>query len=221
LLQNCIVLRLVSENLFVMRILVVVLLILLTNWDLYSQINIGVKGGFTLVNTRFNVLDSDSEFKPSYLFGLNAQTRLSEKWDVDTDLIFIQKGNSDVRTLRLNTIVFRPLLFYKFGKVGVGVGPEIGYLLSAKGIVMGIKFNDQNYNEGGVDIGIDGGIRYNISNRIQIALIYNHGLSNVDSNNGDEPALPSDPTGPTQKEVKEKNFGFRLSLRYDISRFFQ
>lgn len=109
---------------------------------------------------------------------------MSEKLRLRTELIFVSKGNkfetTDLVKSRLGYINFPMLLQYLISpRLAVELGPEIGYLLTAKLKSPGVDPLEVTgtYNE--FDLGINGGIRYFLSDLASINLSYTHGFAKV------------------------------------------
>lgn len=150
-----------------------------------QEIKFGVKGGVNFAN-----LEQDAN--GSSLTGFNAggfaEIKLSEKFTLQPEVLystqgsdFSEDGYSDKLKLSyLNVPVMAK--FYVIQKLNVEVGPQIGFLLSAKETGENVKEFFKS-----VDFGLNAGIGYDFTKNIFAGIRYYRGLLNIVHNtDGDD-----------------------------------
>jgi hypothetical protein len=149
------------------------------SFPVFSQIEIGVKGGvsFNRIHTTGNLPDFlmfDQKTKIGYFLGATTDIPLSTKWYLTPELYYIQRGNrSEGRGITLGYLAL-PLniTFFPDPVFGIQAGANLSYLLSYK--IGGTRIPD-----GGepLDFGIQGGFIFRISKEFSLMARYYHGFS--------------------------------------------
>jgi len=179
----------------------------------YSQIRIGLKAGGNLAN-----LDDfdQTKMKLGVSAGPVLQIHLGQTLFAQTELLYSIKGakaeqtqtGSDV-SLNLNYITLPILFAYKASpNFALKLGPELGYLLSAKSSVEGGNTTDLSKYYEDFDFGADLGLAYQFK-KLTLDLRYNYGLLDLLN------ITQTDPSGnPTGEEKTGSNRVLHFSLCY-------
>lgn len=114
--------------------------------------------------------------------------------------------------LHLNYINLPLLIGYEFfDKMAINVGPELGYLLSAKAKYDSKTIDLEEAWDNKFDFGISTGINYHLDENIALEIRYTHGLSSVIKDimyvNEDGEYLDSD------EKFQNRTFQFSVSYR--------
>ena len=130
-----------------------------------TQPRIGIKGGFNIADVT-DVKNSDSsneEYRTGLHLGVFLEHPLSDKVDIQPELVYsMQGGASDNVIVKLDYINI-PFIFKiyvnKSRTFSIDVGPQIGYMLSAKGAYKGSTvdlsdYYDFNKIDGAVCVGV-------------------------------------------------------------------
>lgn len=141
----------------------------------FSQLSGGLKGGLNysdVVFTNGKSYFEGTQFSPkvSFHFGSYVQQSFSKSFSWQVEMLFSNKGyiaqNGDVNsTISLNYLNWPLLILYHMSpKLNFETGVEFGLMVTGDPL-----FND-------FDFGIDLGMNYQISNKLDAGLRYNHGL---------------------------------------------
>lgn len=172
---------------------------------LAAQAQFGVKGGLNIAN--WGGSDADEEGKKALLgpyFGVFYNIKASDMFSVQPELVYSMQGvkyeisgfKVKVPTSYLN---LTPLLRYNNPSgFFVGVGPQIGFLLSAKVKEDGEDDVDIKDEMKGVDFAAALAIGYELKNGFGFYARYNHGLSKI----------------PDADDSKVFNRVFQVGVRY-------
>lgn len=163
--------------------LLIVMLMVLTAPVAFSQISGGIRLGGNIANQRA-AFDGDSETgdaKIGFLLGLYLKANLSEKISLQPELFYSGVGFRDADSevnLNLNYLSLPILLRYNINEmVNLHVGPQLGFLVSAKGAFDG---NSIDIKDGykGIDFGATFGAGLDFG-KFNAGARYNLGLANV------------------------------------------
>jgi len=149
-----------------------------------AQLKGGIKGGLNvgdiIISNKAGYFDDVAfETRLSYHFGTYVQNKFNNHFSWQIEMQFSNKGyyveTGDTKsTVSLNYLNLPLLLIYKPSpKLGLETGLEFGYLISG----------DDLFNS--FDMGIDIGVNYEISKKINTGIRYNFGLPfemNIDAN---------------------------------------
>lgn len=152
-----------------------------------QHMNIGIKGGLNL-STIHTDISSDYKSRIGFVVGLLSHIHINENFAIQPEVVYSTQGSAYKFTgidykLNLNYINI-PLNFqYMFDNgFRLQAGPQIGFLTSAKAVSSGSDL-DMKSNFENIDIGLTIGMSYvKPSTGFGIDLRYNHGLSNINSN---------------------------------------
>lgn len=147
---------------------------------LAQETQFGAKGGLNFASISG---DNSEEFESvtSFNFGIMAEIPIAEKFSFQPELIYSGQGYSiDDNTVELNYLNI-PLMgkYYVTKGLSIEVGPQIGFLLSAKNEDTDLKdlFNT-------VDFGANLGLGYKLDNGFNFGVRYNVGLSDINNLDG-------------------------------------
>ncbi|MDV7187482.1 porin family protein [Lutibacter sp. TH_r2] len=177
------------------KLILIIAITVLTAINVNSQTQFGVKTGLNIANLSGDLEGADSRLGLN--FGVFAEILISEKLIFQPELLYSMQGaKSDYSgEAYSNKVKFKynylnvPLIikYYVVNNFAVEVGPQIGFLLSAK--------DDYTFNYGGeptneeydskndlksIDFGLNFGVSYTISKKISFGARYNVGLYNID-----------------------------------------
>ncbi|MEM6629033.1 MAG: outer membrane beta-barrel protein [Bacteroidota bacterium] len=203
---------------------------LLTTSELLSQIQYGIKGSALYVSNVDNfeeILGQTPlvvpEYRISYQLGVFGSYPLGKNLSANAEFLYSHKGfkaegqpggipEGDA-TVHLHYLNLPLLLGYKpLGRLQVMVGPELGYLLSAKS-----KFESETLDVGNVwderfELAITGGIRYELISQLYFDVRYSHGLTSVTGS-----TILTDPSGNSlEEELTNKNRAWAVGLAYQM-----
>lgn len=195
-------------------------LIIFISHSSFSQVDLSVKGGLNYTNIIVsNPTSSEGEnFKIGFHLGISSEFEITEKIYITSELLYSLKGfkpeggsgsNAKVNFNYINSPV---LLGYNLSKrINVHLGPEFGYLFSAKfrGDSNTADINDFYNNN--FDFGVAVGLGFSITEKLSSQFRYVHGLTSVVKD-----AVFTD-DGKNVAEVKYYNRAFQLSLSYKVN----
>lgn len=204
------------------KILLIALLFTLAHNNSFAQIKYGIKAGLNYVNNvQSESEESNNKYKISYLFGGYGIFEISEKFGIQSEILYSNKGYhfdatnlSEEGNLNLNYINLPVLVGYAISNnFRINLGPEFGYLLSAKS-----KFDSNTVDVGdiwdnNIDLGIATGIRMSPTSKFMIEMRYAHGLISVI----DEVNLTDEFGNATGETIKFLNRTFQFSVGYNLN----
>ena len=168
-----------------------------------NKTTFGIKGGMNIANLSGDV-DTDLgklKSKTGFNFGLFVDLRQSEKISIQMELLYstqgaqikinessggyVVTGHDKLNLAYLNIPIM--LKFYASDKFTIEVGPQIGFLISAKEkySIEDNQGNSESYTHDvtedfqNADFGLNFGIGLDITNKINANFRYNLGLSNI------------------------------------------
>ncbi|MEO6174772.1 MAG: porin family protein [Flavobacterium circumlabens] len=155
-----------------------------------QETKFGVKGGVNLVTLTGDIKHTSS--KAGFHVGGFAEFKISDKFSIQPEVLYStqgtkEKGQSSFSELELNyklAYINLPILakYYVAEKFSLEAGPQIGFLVSAKGeyTVAGDSEEVDIKNDfESIDFGIDFGAAYDFTENISAELRYNLGLANL------------------------------------------
>jgi len=153
------------------------LFILMLGVSVYSfgQMRGGFKGGLNysdlIITSTLDTLDNSAfNAKAGYNAGCFVNVPFPGNLGVQVDILFSNKGykkdtEGETNNVNLNYLSLPVMFFYRpTPKLDLEVGPEFGLLVSAGNLTKSF------------DLGIDVGVRYYISDMLDVALRYNMGM---------------------------------------------
>ena len=205
----------------------ILLFLLLISETVKGQIHLGLKGGLNYVNNEVlnapGGSDRDNQYRFGYHAGIFAQIQCLDKLSLRPELLFSNKGykfegsgNAQPAgggSLHLNYINLPILIGYEIvDKLTFSVGPELGYLLSAKSKFDSEIIDVKSIWDNEFDFGLSTGVSYSLDEKVIIGIRYTHGLSSVLGN-----IVSRDANGvPLSSNVKYQNRAFQLSIAYQF-----
>lgn len=164
----------------------------------------GFKGGLNVASLTGDVSE-DFKSRTSFHFGIVTEIEISEGFTIQPELLYSAQGAKDKvndEALKIDYLNM-PVMgkYYVTEFLNVEVGPQIGFLLSAKSEIDGADNEDIKNSIKDIDFGLNFGIGYKLNGGLNFGARYNLGLSNMD----DE--VKSD-------EFKVHNGVFQISMGY-------
>lgn len=178
------------------KILIISIVSVLFIQNVFSQIELGVKGGFSLVNLKTTIVNADIQttnpfkntVKPSFHFGGFGIYEISEKINLQGEFIYSNKGTKSTEaSVSLHYISIPILVNYSvYDNLYLQGGPEIGFLMAARTKVGDVNFDSKELYNNVVDFSLNLGVKYQVSSDLHVDLRYVLGLSDLwDDDNGD------------------------------------
>lgn len=147
-----------------------------------QDIKFGIKGGLNFANISG---DNTSELQlvTSFNFGVMSEISITDKFSFQPEILFSGQGYSfknDDKLVALNYINV-PLMakYYVIKGLSLEVGPQIGFLASAKYESIDVKDNFKK-----VDFGANVGLGYKLNNGLNFGTRYNFGISDINNIEG-------------------------------------
>ncbi len=168
--------------------------------NVFGQIKLGVKGGFSLVNLKGVAVNADPQqfisfdnsTKPSFHFGGFGIYEISERLNLQGEFIYSNKGaKSTEANVSLHYISIPILVNYSvYDNLYLQGGPEIGFLMAARTKVENTNFDLKGFYNNPIDLTLNIGAKYEINSEFHVGLRYALGLSDLrDDDNGDALSL--------------------------------
>jgi len=151
----------------------------------FAQVHFGFRGGLNLANVKNESRDNNKARLGFHAGGL-LQFDLQNKFFLKSELLYSVKGyrspstqSSGEATVSLNYVNLVILAGYQpADKLSVFIGPEFGFLTSAKSKIDDVKLDiSKHYRD--FDIGIDLGGAYQLNKYLGIDLRYNYGFKGL------------------------------------------
>ena len=162
----------------------VIFIIFLCTGTLSAQLKFGAKGGLNISTqtTNFFIIESTNP-KIGPNVGIFAEYELNDKFILQPELAYSSLGANWEQfgmtvLANLNYIVLPVVLKYRISDLSIGVGPQLGYLVSASYKGGGVNKNgkdDFKTNDFSALLNTDSAVNENIV----IGLRYQTGLSNI------------------------------------------
>ena len=188
-----------------MRKIIFLLLVVYAGTLKGQELKFGVKAGLNLSSLRYDPEPPiNFKLKPGFHIGGIFQYKLSEKFALESQLLYSQQG---VKTQLENVMLYGsnpgdpfigppngitveattmlnyinlPILAKYYFKEGlfVNLGPQLGYLINAKAEEKNVKFDMKEYYTD-IDLGLNGGLGYEFPNGIIVNANYYLGLYDI------------------------------------------
>ncbi|MGC1240453.1 MAG: porin family protein [Chryseosolibacter sp.] len=176
----------------------------------FAQTEFGIKAGLNISDiVMTNYVNPDVEsglrLKPGLHAGFFVNGTLKERIGLAAELLYSDKGVRANNTIHLHYIALPLLVQYQLReKIFAEIGPELGYMLSARSTLgdEGGTYNNK------LDLALDAGVRFNTTKMV-FDLRYCVGLFNVK-----EPFDGYNPPGV--EKVKYQNRVLQLSVGYKL-----
>ena len=174
-----------------------------------QEVKFGVKGGLNLMKISNNQLSGNN--KVGFHIGGLVEFKLSDKFAIQPELLYSTKGTKqDFYGIQLITnlsYIDLPIMAKFFVTKGLSIeaGPQIGYLVSEKGISNSelVIYQAGNYNK--MDYGLNLGAGYVLENSLLFQVRYYLGLADISK------IYPYSNTN-----IIDHNKGFQLSVGYQF-----
>lgn len=179
------------------------------NQTFSQEIMFGAKAGINFANIVGDDAD-DVSMTTKFHFGVVAEIPLSDKFSVQPELIYSAQGGKFEETFSESGFTYNEEDTYKFNYLNLPimakyyfangfsleVGPQIGFLLSAKvDYDYSETFEGETYSESGeedikddlksIDFGLNFGLGYKLDNGLNFTARYNVGLTKLDDTDMD------------------------------------
>lgn len=165
-----------------------------------QEVKFGVKAGVNFANLTGDV--DDASMKVGFNVGGFAEIKVSDKFSVQPELLYSTQGAKEKESgfgytsetkLTLGYLNIPVMAkFYVAEKFSLEAGPQVGFLLNAKGKYeetsggVTVSGEDDLKSEfESIDFGVNFGAGYNFTENLSAGLRYNVGLSNIAKDSGD------------------------------------
>lgn len=170
--------------------------VILQTFSVEAQTTLGVHAGANLTTKKTNANFKGMIF--GYNLGWTAEFQITERLLIQSELNISQLGyHSGSTSKRLNYLEIPIFPKYKFNRLGLFAGPQISILLSE---------NDDVYDYKKIDLGVNAGLEYDLSDNLNLSARYRFSLSSATKYN---------PTNAFWSN-NGKNIGFGLLLGYKL-----
>jgi opacity protein-like surface antigen len=181
-----------------------------------QDVKFGIKGAVSLTTLTGDVENASS--KVGFQAGAFAEIKITDKFSIQPEVLYSAQGvkekgnteyNGNIYSLEANTklgYINVPVMakYYVAEKFSLEAGPQIGFLVSAKGeaTVLG-RSQEVDIKDGykSIDLGLNLGAGYDFTENLSVGVRYSLGLSNLAADDYDN-------------DVNIKNSVFALSLGY-------
>lgn len=156
-----------------------------------QEISFGAKAGLNLASITGDDTD-DLDGRTAFHFGVVAEIGISDKFSVQPELLYSGQGATesfegidlDINFDYINLPVMAK--FYVAEGFSLELGPQVGFLMSAKAKAEGEEEDLKDFVKG-TDFGANFGVGYKLESGLNFAARYNLGLSNLnDSEDSDD-----------------------------------
>jgi hypothetical protein len=171
-------------------------------------------------------LFGDFSYKVGYQLGFIIEDKVNDHWGIRIEPGFVNRGSKITyldylsllkSTVNLNYINVPILVSYSpVEKFSIQLGPEVGVRLWAKTTADGSTNNTTQIYDSNFDLGINAGISYNLTDKLDIGLRFSRGfISTMTMTMVDVDYF--DQNGIEIENVKLCNQGFSVLLTYMIN----
>ncbi len=151
-----------------------------------QETKFGIKAGLNMANLSGDI--ENTSMKPAFHVGAFAEIKISDKFAVQPEVLYSAQGakvdGGNYAFNYLNVPVMAK--FFATEKFSIEAGPQIGFLMSAKGNPDEGDSIDVKEFLTSTDFGLNLGLGYDFTENFSAGLRYNFGLSNIsEEDNGD------------------------------------
>ncbi len=181
-----------------------------------QEVKFGIKGALSITTLTGDVEDASS--KVGFQAGGFAEIKITDKFSVQPEVLYSAQGGKEKGDIENNGNVFSAEVDYKLAYINVPVmakyyvadkfnleaGPQIGFLVSAKGKMSALGRSeevDMKDAYKSIDLGLNLGAGYDFTENLSVGVRYTLGLSNIASDDLDN-------------DFNIKNSVFALSFGY-------
>ncbi len=212
-----------------MKKIILLIIVFVITQQTHAQVSFGAKAGLNYVNVKIvtNVQNPSGElgskYRLGYHFGLYGTLDINEKFSINPELVFSNKGYkfdenpmainpSGGGNLNLNYINLPFMFGFKpTKKLKLLLGPEFGYLISAKSKFKSETINVNHIWDKKFDFAAALGVSYSIADNTDVSLKYIHGFAPLfDVRFRDEMG------NETNEYAKPQNRTFQFSVAYKL-----
>jgi hypothetical protein len=177
-----------------MKKVILVTLLALGSFPLLAQVRIGVKAGGMLTDIAVDGIGlgySGDQAKPkfSYLAGAVLTLPVYDQLSLQAELLYSNKGTwgefeafgERVKISNHHHYLSLPLLlrYHLTDQLGIGLGPEVSYLLGAYQRTDTFGSNPQKRYYEPIDVAINLDLQYNLLEKLSLGLRYNLGIYDI------------------------------------------
>jgi hypothetical protein len=179
-----------------------------------AQLDYGIKAGghiSDIVITNYINPDAESDYnlKLGFHAGAFARLQVFPRFHLGSDFQYTNRGVDAIGEINLHYISLSLLPLYSLSeKFMIELGPEFGYLFSAKSAYGNVS----NIWNNKLDVGMDAGLYYKFYKKFTAGLRYYIGFSSVI----DPTAMRDSNNIPTGETIKYQNRSLELSAYYTI-----
>jgi hypothetical protein len=190
-----------------MRTLTFILFLIVCAQAKSQSLQLGVKGGLNisdvvLANFINPDVESDYKIKTGIHLGLYSSVAVAERFALDIEVLYSNKGTNAGERINLHYVNIPFLIRYQIDERVTGaIGPEFGYLFSARS-KLGDVSNTWNNK---LDFGMDADAQLTLTKKLIIGVRYFAGFSSV---------IDTRRSGNAGETVKYQNRVLQLSLCY-------
>lgn len=159
-----------------------------------QETKFGLKAGLNIANQKFEV--EGSSMTANSIVGLQVggftEIKVDDKFAIQPEVLLSTEGSklkADGEELLFNlSYINVPVMakFYPAPKFNIQAGPQLGFLVSAKGKYNGGSKEDIKDDLKSTNFGVNFGAGYEFTENCLIDLRYNLGLSNISDSDGGE-----------------------------------
>jgi hypothetical protein len=167
------------------KIASVLIALLLISGTVSAQLRFGAKAGLNISSQKVSVLGFSltSKAKIGPYVGVFAEYELNDEFILQPELAYSSLGSTfdfdgESSSTNLDYIVFPVVLKYRISNLSIGVGPQLGFLLSANYKNEGIT-EESTDDFKSTDFSALLNTDYEVNENIVIGLRYQIGLSNI------------------------------------------
>ena len=181
------------------KIILSSLFVLAISFTYAQKAEFGIKGGLNSSNFSGDTDGADFKSRVGFNLGAFAAIKLSEKITLQPEILYSTQGaKAENITAPVDDMLFTgdvkfnlsyinvPVMmkYYVADKFNLEIGPQIGFLTSAKtstkldGFSQTVEQDVKNYFES-VDFGLNFGAGYDFTKNVSVGIRYNFGLSNI------------------------------------------
>lgn len=156
-----------------------------------QETKFGLKAGLNIANQKFEM--QGSSVTGNSIVGVQvggfAEIKIVDKFAIQPEVLFSTEGSklkADGEEVLFNlSYINIPVMakFYPADKFSIQAGPQLGFLVSAKGSLNGGSKEDIKDGYKSTNFGLNLGAGYEFTDNLLVDLRYNFGLSDIAKNN--------------------------------------
>ncbi|MGA1227075.1 MAG: porin family protein [Tamlana sp.] len=170
-----------------------------------QEVKFGAKAGLNLASVSGDDTD-DLDSRTSFHLGVVAEIAISDKFSLQPELLYSAQGakesfegiDIDLKLDYINLPIMAK--FYVADGFSLELGPQVGFLMSAKAEGEGESEDIKDFVKG-IDFGANFGVGYKMESGLNFGARYNLGFSNINDGEGSD-------------EFKNQNSVIQISVGY-------